>query len=76
LSQPLIEGSAFGVPLNTNGVFALPIEVFRRYFEGFAVAHRYVVTKAFGHFGTAGCPKVTNAPAGYDIMPSARPRCD
>ncbi len=33
------DGSAFGLPLNSNGLFALPIEVFRRYFEGFAAVY-------------------------------------
>ncbi len=32
-------GRFFGLQLNTNGLFALPVGDFRRYFEGFAVAY-------------------------------------
>ena len=31
--------SVFGQALNTDGRFGLPVEVFRRYFEGFGVVH-------------------------------------
>lgn len=33
------QGSALGVALNTGGVFGLPVEVFRRYFQGFGVVY-------------------------------------
>lgn len=33
------DGTFAGLPLNTNGVFGLPVEVFRLYFEGVEVAY-------------------------------------
>jgi len=33
------DGMFAGLALNTNGVFGLPVEVFRRYFEGFAAVY-------------------------------------
>jgi hypothetical protein len=33
------DGTFAGIALNTNGVFGLPVEVFRLYYEGFAVVY-------------------------------------
>lgn len=38
-SDRVPDGTFGGLALNTNGVFGLPVEVFREYFEGFEVAY-------------------------------------